>query len=78
MKSFGLTVCILKTKGQAMDAISEGDVCPVEVGSGMIEMVKTFTCLGSNLSSDCEATCEVTFVWWTITKAAIPWSKEER
>jgi len=23
---FGLTVCILKTKGQAMNAISEGDV----------------------------------------------------
>jgi len=40
-------------------AVSEGDVSPVEVGSGMVEMVKDFTCLGSNLSSDCEATCEV-------------------
>ena len=25
----------------------------------MVEMVKNFTYLGSNLSSDCEATCEV-------------------
>jgi len=53
---FGLTVSIPKTNGQAVSAVSEGDVSPVEVGS---EMVKDFTYLSSNLSSDCEATCEV-------------------
>jgi len=56
---FGLTVSIPKTKGLAMGAINEGDFSPVEVGSGIVGMVKTFTYLGSNLSSDCEATCEV-------------------
>jgi len=50
-----------------MDVISEGDVSPMEVGSGMIEMVKNFTYLCSNLSSGCEATCEVK-CW--ITKAS--------
>jgi len=39
-----------------LGAVSEGDVSPVEVGSGVVEMVKDFTYLGSNLSSDCEAT----------------------
>jgi len=42
-----------------MGAINEGDISPVEVGSGMIEMVKNFTYMVSNLLSDCEATCEV-------------------
>jgi len=41
--------------------MNEGDVFPVEDGSGMVEMVKTFTYLGSNLSSDCETTCEVKY-----------------
>jgi len=50
---------IPKTKGLAVGTVSDGDVSPVEVGSGMVEMVKGFTYLGSNLSSDCEATCEV-------------------
>jgi len=49
---FGLTVSILKTKGLAMGATSEGNASPVEVGSGMIEMVKNFMYLGSNLSSN--------------------------
>ena len=31
----------------------------MEVGSGMVEIFKTFTYLGSNLSSDCEGTCQV-------------------
>jgi len=53
---FGLTVSILKIKSLAMGAISEGDVSPVEVGSGMVEMVQIFTYLGSNLSINCEAT----------------------
>ena len=52
-------VSILKIKGLAMGAINEGDVSPVEVGSGMVEIFKTFTYLGSNLSSDCEGTSEV-------------------
>jgi len=42
-----------------MGAVSEDDVFPVEVGSGLIELVDNFTYLGSNLSSDGEATCEV-------------------
>jgi len=50
---------IPKTNGQAVSAVSEGDVSPVEVGSGIVEMVKDFTYLSSNFSSDCEATCEV-------------------
>ena len=55
---FGLTVSILKTKGLAMGAVlSEGDVSQVE--GGIIEMVKDFIYLGSNLSVDGEATCEV-------------------
>jgi len=29
---FGLTVSIPKTKGVAVDAVSEGDVSPMEVG----------------------------------------------
>ena len=49
---------ILKTKGLALGTVNEGDIFPEEVGSGIIEMVKNFTYLGSNLSSDCEATCE--------------------
>ena len=53
---FGLTVSIPKTKGLAMGAVCEGDGSPVDVGT---RMVKNFTYLGSNLSSDCEATCEV-------------------
>jgi len=53
---FGLTVCIPKTKGLAMGAVSDGDV---EVGSGTIEMVEGFSYLGSNLLVDCETTCEV-------------------
>jgi len=56
---FGLTMSIPKTKGLAIGVINESDISPVEVGSGMIEMVRNFTYLGSNLSSDCEATCEV-------------------
>jgi len=56
---FGLTVSIPKTKGLAMGTICEGDGSPVDVGTGMVEMVKNFTYLGSILSSDCEATCEV-------------------
>ena len=51
---FSLTVSILKTKGPVMGAINEVIFSPVEVKSGMIE--KNFTYLGSNLSSDCEAT----------------------
>ena len=39
-----------------MGAINQVIFSPVEVKSGMIEMVKNFTCLGSILSSDCEAT----------------------
>jgi len=49
-------VSILKTKGLALGTINEGDIFPEEVGSGIIEMGKNFTYLGSNLSSDCEAT----------------------
>jgi len=56
---FGLTVIIPKIKGLAVGMVSEGDVSPVEIGSGMVEIVKDFTYLGSNLSSDCEATCEI-------------------
>jgi len=36
---FGLTVSIPKTKGLVMGAVSEDDVFPVEVRSGLIEMV---------------------------------------
>ena len=54
---FGLTISIPKTKGPAMGVASEGDVSSVEVE--MIEMVKDFTYLGLNLSSDGETTCEV-------------------
>ena len=39
--------------------LSEGDISPVEVEGGVIEMVKDFVYLGSNLSVDGEATCEV-------------------
>ena len=56
---FGLTVSIPKTKGLAIGTVCEGDGSPVDVGTGMVEMVKNFTYLGSNLSIDCEATCEV-------------------
>jgi len=42
-----------------MGAVSEDDVFPVEVGSGLIEMLDNFTYLGSNLSSDGEETREV-------------------
>ena len=47
---FGLTVSIPKTKGLAMGTICDGDGSPVDVGTGMVEMVKNFTYLGSNLS----------------------------
>jgi len=36
---FGLIVSIPKTEGLAMGAISEGDVSPAEVGSGMIRIL---------------------------------------
>jgi len=36
---FGLTVLYPKTKGLIMGAVSEDDVFPVEVGSGLIKMV---------------------------------------
>ena len=42
-----------------MGTVCKGDGSPVDVGTGMVEMVKNFTYLGSNLSSDCDATCEV-------------------
>jgi len=42
-----------------MGTVCEGDGSPVDVGTGMVEMVKNFTYLGSNLSSDCDAPCEV-------------------
>ena len=57
--SWGLCACmhgawswilsIPKTKGLAMGVICEGDGSPADVGAGMIEMVKNFTYLGSNL-----------------------------
>ena len=50
---------IPKTNSLAMGAVCKGDGSPVDVGTGMVEMVKNFMYLGSNLSSDCEATCEV-------------------
>jgi len=54
---FGFTVSI---KGLVMDA---GEISPrpavVRSGHGMIEMAKNFTYLSSNLSSNCEAMCEV-------------------
>jgi len=37
---FGLTVSIPKIKGLAVGAVSKGDVSPVEVESGIVEMVK--------------------------------------
>ena len=54
-----MTASIPKTMRLVMGAINECNVSPVDVGSGMIEMVKNFTNLGSNLLSDCEAICEV-------------------
>ena len=50
------TLSILKTKGLAIGTVKEGNISLVEVGSGMIEMVKNLTYLSSNLSSDYEAT----------------------
>jgi len=42
-----------------MRAVSDGDVSAVGIQSGAIEMVEDFTCLGSNLSVDCETTCDI-------------------
>ena len=50
---FGLTVSIPKTKGLAMGAVCESDGSPVDVGAGMVELVKNFTYLSSKI-------CQVT------------------
>jgi len=48
-------------KGLAIGALSDDDVSAMEVGSGMIEIVEGFIYLDSNLSVDCETTCELSF-----------------
>ena len=52
---WGVTVSTEKTKGMAMgERLSEGDVAPIQVEGGEIEMVEQFTYLGSVLSGDGE------------------------
>ena len=56
---YGLTVSLPKTKGLAMGAaLSEDDISPVVVEGGEIEMVSSFTYLGSKLS---EVSCQIDF-----------------
>ena len=55
---FGLTVSIPKTIAMG-SVLSEGDVSSVEVEGGVIEMVKDFIYLGSNLSADGKTNHEV-------------------
>ena len=57
---FGLTISLPKTKGLAMGAGIDGDVAPLSMEGGEIEMVPEFTYLGSCLCDDGEVTNEVT------------------
>lgn len=54
-KRWGMTVSLTKTKGMVLgQSVSEGDTEPVSVEGGEIEVVESFSYLGSVLSCDGE------------------------
>ena len=60
VKDWGMTVSIEKTKGMVVDTgVDESDTAPLQMENGSIDMVNTFSYLGSIIANDGEITSEI-------------------